>query len=128
MRSMLIVALVVWPTVGFAENVGNAKMAHDMMDHTLHSGEMPSETGQSAFAAIQEIVGLLDADPKTDWSKVNVDALRAHLVDMDAVTLHATVVTESVDGGLKFAVSGDEKVKSSITRMVLAHAKVMIPP
>ena len=30
------------------------------------------EPGQAAFAAIQEIVALLDADPSTDWSKVNI--------------------------------------------------------
>ena len=35
--------------------------------------------GQDAFAAIQEIVEILAADPKTDWSKVNIDALRQHL-------------------------------------------------
>ena len=31
---------------------------------------LPTESGQSAFAAIHEIVELLEADPKTDWSKV----------------------------------------------------------
>ena len=40
----------------------------------------PIEAGESAFAAIQEIVALLNADPKTDWSKVDIDALRQHLV------------------------------------------------
>jgi len=39
--------------------------------------------GQDAFGAIQEIVQILDADPKTDWSKVDLEALRQHLIDMD---------------------------------------------
>ena len=45
--------------------------------------------GQDAFGTIQEIVQILQSDPKTDWSKVNIDALRQHLIDMNEVTLHA---------------------------------------
>src|SRR5690348_17327314 len=37
------------------------------------------EPGQAAFGAIQEMVESLQADPQTDWSKVDVDALREHL-------------------------------------------------
>ena len=47
------------------------------------SGSMPTEPGQAAFGAIREIVGVLLTDPMTNWSKVNIDALRRHLVDMD---------------------------------------------
>ena len=43
----------------------------------------PPMPGQDAFGAIQEIVQILDADPKTDWSKVDLEALRQHLIDMD---------------------------------------------
>ena len=53
-----------------------------------------TQAGQGAFAAIQEVVEILAADPKTDWSKVNIDALRQHLVDMDNVTLSANMVAE----------------------------------
>ncbi len=38
--------------------------------------QLPKEAGQSAFAAIHEIVVMLEGDPKTDWSKVDIDALR----------------------------------------------------
>ena len=76
----------------------NANMHDQMMQgHTMKHGNSAAVTatqpGQSAFAAIQEIVDILEADPKTDWSKVNIDALREHLVDMSNVTLddrHAT--------------------------------------
>jgi hypothetical protein len=30
----------------------------------------PAQAGQDAFGAIAEIVGMLDGDPKTDWSRV----------------------------------------------------------
>ncbi|MGH1355422.1 MAG: hypothetical protein ACRBBS_10125 [Thalassovita sp.] len=98
--------------------------------HAAHGGagvdSGPVETGQAAFAAIQEIVEYLRADPKTDWSKVDIDALRAHLVDMDNVTMRAEVKPQPIEGGMAFLVSSeDPEVIGSIQRMVLAHAQVM---
>ena len=89
-----------------------------------HAG-MPLEPGQSAFAAIQEIVSLLERDPAADWSKVNSEALRRHLIDMDSVTLRARVATEEAPGSIRFSVTGDGAVQDSIRRMVLAHAVMM---
>lgn len=86
------------------------------------TGALPTDAGQSAFAAIQEIVELLEADPKTDWSKVNIEALRQHLIDMDNVTLRAEVKSEPLSGGMKFTIAGTGPVKDSIQRMVTAHA------
>lgn len=92
--------------------------------HHQHAG-LPLEPGQSAFAAIQEIVGLLERDPATDWSKVNIEALRQHLIDMDNVTLRARAATEEATGSIRFIVTGDGAVQDSIRRMVLAHAAMM---
>lgn len=86
---------------------------------------IPTQPGQGAFAAIQEIVEILEADPTTDWSKVNIEALRQHLIDMDNVTLHADVKTETVEGGMMFVVSGAGPIRASIQRMVVAHAATM---
>ena len=44
---------------------------------------MPTAPGQAAFGAAQEIVRMLLADPMTNWSKVDIDALRQHLIDMN---------------------------------------------
>lgn len=85
----------------------------------------PTQPGQGAFAAIQEIVELLEADPETNWSKVNVDGLRQHLVDMNNVTLAANVKNEPLDGGIRYSVTGVGPVKDSIRRMVTAHAATM---
>jgi hypothetical protein len=79
----------------------------------------------TAFAAIQEIVGILEADPQTDWSKVNIEALRQHLIDMNNVTLHAHATREDVADGIRFLATGDGPVVGSIRRMVFAHAAVM---
>ena len=62
--------------------------------------------GQDAFGAIQEIVRILEADPKTDWSKVNLEALRQHLIDMNEVTLKADAVAKPIDGGIEVTVTG----------------------
>ena len=50
--------------------------AHREMAHHHEAGVAPTQSGQAAFAAIQEIVGILEADPRTDWTKVDVEALR----------------------------------------------------
>ncbi len=86
---------------------------------------LPTQAGQGAFAAIQEIVQILEADPATDWSKVNIEALRQHLIDMNNVTLHAVVKNEPIDGGMTFAASGTGAIRDSIRRMVMAHAATM---
>lgn len=115
----------------------HGQMQHGQMQHGSghgQHGQMPSaqtisgtlkEAGQSAFAAIQEIVVILRADPKTDWSKVNVEALRQHLIDMNNVTLQANVKTEATPQAVKFIVTGTGDVQGSIQRMVLAHAETM---
>lgn len=89
------------------------------------SHQMPSESGQSAFAAIQEMVGILEADPATDWSKVNIEGLRQHLIDMDNVTLRAQVRNETTPDGMTFIISGEGSVRDSVQRMVIAHATTM---
>ena len=86
---------------------------------------LPQETGQAAFAAIQEIVAKLEADPDTDWSKVNIETLRQHLIDMNDVTLRAKIIVESQSNGRKFVVTGDGTVVGSIQRMVMGHAATM---
>lgn len=109
----------------------HSHQTHSVQTHAMHdatptrSGLEPREAGQSAFAAIQEIVMLLDADPQTDWSTVDIDALRSHLIDMSNVTLHAKVQTTPVEGGYRFLVSGQGGVRDSIRRMVSAHAATM---
>jgi len=112
-------------------------MNHEQMDHagmsTHPDGVMdlpgdagPTEGGQAAFAAIQEIVSVLMADPGTDWSQVDIEALRQHLIDMDNVTLRAQVMAEEVDGGARFLVTSDDPaVTASIRRMTVAHVATM---
>lgn len=86
---------------------------------------MPKEPGQATFAAIQEIVAMLDANPATDWARVDIEALRQHLIDMNNLTLGAAVEAVELDGSVRFLVSGEGSVRESVRRMVMAHAATM---
>lgn len=83
----------------------------------------PTMPGQDAFGAIQEIVRMLEADPETDWSKINLEALPQHLIDMNEVTLKANAAPTPIDGGLQIDITGDNLTSAAIQRMVPAHAE-----
>jgi len=82
---------------------------------------VPAMPGQDAFGAIQEVVQLLEADPATDWSKVNIAALREHLIDMNEVTLHASSSERMLDNGIEIVVTGEGRTLAAVKRMVPAH-------
>jgi hypothetical protein len=84
---------------------------------------MPTMPGQEAFGTIQEIVRLLEADPSTDWSKVDIAALREHLVDMNEVTLRADAKERMVDNGIEITVTGTGRTLPAIKRMVPSHVR-----
>jgi hypothetical protein len=89
--AVLLIALVVSGSVALALEQGPTKqpmgngMSNEqmqMMHQQMVPGSQTSDTatptmpGQDAFGAIQEIVRILESDPKTKWSKVNLEALR----------------------------------------------------
>lgn len=95
--------------------------------HSEHQQGMSATlSGQDAFGAIQEVVGLLEADPATDWSKVNIGALRNHLIDMHEVTINAVAVERSLANGVQITVTGQGRTRGSIQRMIPAHTKELV--
>jgi hypothetical protein len=88
-------------------------------------GPLPRQPAQSAYAAIGEIVRILKADSTTDWFKVNLEAVRQHMIDMDEVTMRASVVQRPVPGGVTMTVTGDAKVAPAIKRMLTSHAGML---
>jgi len=82
---------------------------------------VPTLPGQDAFGAIQEVVQILEADPTTDWSKVNLERLRQHLIDMNDVTLRSEVKSAVMPGGLTMEVTGSGRTEQAIRRMVVPH-------
>jgi predicted RNA binding protein YcfA (HicA-like mRNA interferase family) len=100
---------------------------HSRMDHVQHmqatDAVVPTHPGQEAFGTIQEIVRILEADPTTDWSKVNIGALREHLIDMDEVTLRARASERPLDNGIEISITGEGRTLGAIKRMIPAHAR-----
>lgn len=88
-------------------------------------GALPASAGQEAFGAMAEIVGILEADAATDWSRVSIARLREHLRDMDEVTLRAEVAERRVEGGFEAVVRGSGRTLEAIRRMVPAHAAML---
>jgi len=117
---------VILPAAVAAQTMQYGGDGHDMMHGSGHgAGPVPEQSGQSAFAAIQEIVTILKADPGTDWSRVDLGALRRHLADMNALVLSAVVRERTVEGGLEIVVDGAGRAGEAARRMVPAHAGVL---
>lgn len=128
MKSVLFAAiLIAAPSPAIAQH--NESDGHTGIDHATHGRATesaiqltPTEPVQAAFAAIAEIVEILNADPETDWAKVDIAALREHLVDMKNLTEGAQVTVEASERHITFFVSGEGLVKRAIRNMVPAHA------
>lgn len=109
-------------------------------DHRSHERENPAsraeapsgsesvrarEMGQSAFAAISEVVAILESDPSTDWGRVDLLALREHLVDMERLTIETVVLQRPVDQGVEIIVGGPAAAVDAARRMVPPHVAMV---
>lgn len=112
-------ALIIQPAD--AQNADHSHQVHS----DVPANALPLETGQSAFAALAEIVALLVTDPQTDWASVDIDALREHLLDMEQLTLETSVDTDLRDDGAAFTVTSEGRALVATQRMVRAHAPVL---
>lgn len=86
------------------------------------AAEAPTQPGQDAFGAIAEVVSLLDADPDTDWSRVDLERLRQHLIDMNEVVLRSAVKASPVPAGLAMEITGAPRTERAIRAMLVPHA------
>jgi hypothetical protein len=133
------VAIVAASAYALAQMPGPSGM-HGQMHEQMMSGQTPGGmqvhgqmgsgvagrpfmAGQDAFGTIQEVVRILEADPATDWSKVNISALREHLIDMGEVTMRAVATERRLDNGIEITVTGTGRTLPAIKRMVPAHAQ-----
>lgn len=89
--------------------------------HMFHSPL--TEAGNDAFGTIQEVIRALEADPHTDWTKVNLEVLREHLVDMNNMTLRVNVLTQQpIANGVEIIVAPESaQVAASLDRVFAAH-------
>jgi len=120
-------ALLAGPSLAVAQTLSSGHGSG--MDHAAHVQQLTgmtatalTEPGQGAFAALSEVVRVLEADPGTDWSKVNLAGLRSHLVDMDRLISDTVVVETTLPDGLRARATGDAETLATLRRMVPAHA------
>ena len=99
-------------------------MGHHMPGHhtTAPTAGAPTLPGQDAFGAIAEVVRLLEADPGTDWSRVDLERLRQHLIDMNEVVLRSAVKASTVPGCLAMEITGPARTEQALGAMVAPHA------
>lgn len=85
----------------------------------------PASPGQAAFGAIAEVVRVLKMDQSTDWSRVDIEALRQHLIDMDEVTMRAAVTHRKLPDGVEIDVTGTGRTLAAIQRVLASHAAML---
>src|SRR5207247_4007269 len=84
------------------------------MPHRPDATGAPAMPGQDAFGAIAEVVQMLDADPTTDWSKVDLERLRQHRSDMNAGVRRAQVKPTAVPGRHASGATGSGRTARAI--------------
>lgn len=123
------------PSPLFALAFALASLPATGQQHAGHHAEMHAsphepggsplrEPGESISAALGEVVALLESDPATDWSRVDLTALARHLQQMNRLFSGASVETVNVPGGARFRVRGDDAVLEAARAMVPAHAAI----
>jgi hypothetical protein len=122
----ILIAQVVLAQTAPGQGMPQHPMSHRQMTgaHSMPgmAATGPTSSGQDAFAAVAEVVGLLDADPQTDWSRVDLERLRQHLIDMNEVVLRSEVKQSPIPGGLAMEITGSGRTERAIRAMVLPHA------
>ena len=113
-----------------------AQTDHNNMDHQMHAaqsdapaeqsqitGPLPTEAGNDAFGTIQEIIELLNNNPDTDWTQVNIEALRRHLVDMHDMTINVNVISQKAipNGMIAVIEPTTPRAAGALARVMMAH-------
>ena len=86
-----------------------------------------TQPGNEIFGTIQEIVRKLDANPNTDWPKVNLEALRQHLLDMQAFTDDVRVIAKQpIPKGVRLTVRPTTpRAATALKRLLSMHPMML---
>jgi hypothetical protein len=79
------------------------------------------------FGAVQEAIRRLEADSTTDWSQVDVERLRQHLIDMHHVALNVAVEQKTpIDAGVRIRIRPTTgAARASLGRVLDAHPHML---
>lgn len=84
------------------------------------------EAGTDAFATLQEAIIALEANPNTNWEKVNMEALRLHLIQMQDMTLNVNVVQKNINRGFQAVITPTiDRAVQSLTQILSSHPAQM---
>lgn len=88
---------------------------------------MLTEPGNDVFGTIREVVQKLEANPDTDWSQVDLEALRQHLLDMEAFADDVVVLSQQeINNGTKITVRGtSERAGRAFKRLFGMHPAML---
>ena len=97
---------------GLAWRVSRCTTSASSMDDSVPL-TMP---GTNFWNHSEEAVQKLEADPNTDWSKVDLEALRQHLLDMKAFTEEVQVISKKpIENGV--GITGKTRNRKSSQRI-----------
>lgn len=132
MKSIIFICVISLCTVySYGQHKKHHPDQHKKEHHNHHQSKMMEtplkQTGSDVFDAIQEVVGQLKADPNTDWSKVDLEGLRQHLIDMKAFTEEVEVIEQTpIDNGIKMLVKPEtDRADKALNHMLTMHPKMM---
>ena len=87
----------------------------------------PAPTAAPAsLAVLAGLVARLEADPSTDWRRVDLEAVRRHLADLERVTLAAEVRAEELPGGVGLTVTGPDPASVAAIQRLLPERAVRL--
>ena len=113
--------------------MASAHMHHANMNHAAMMGNntattpvVLTESGTDPFATLQEVITALEANTGTNWEKVNIEALRLHLVEMQDMTINVDVKHQYIDNGFQAVVTPTtNRAVKSLTRVLSGHPAQM---
>ncbi|MGB8705896.1 MAG: hypothetical protein WCD31_12785 [Gillisia sp.] len=110
----LFLVILICPMLSFGQQ-------HQMKKSPL---TMP---GNEIFGTIQEVVYELEKDSTTDWSQVNIEALRQHLLDMKAFTEEVEVISQTpVENGTQILVKPQSpRADEALKRLFKMHPMML---
>lgn len=128
--SLLLITLFVMPVIAETQSElslqSQAKTQHSVLNHPQSSDRL-TESGTDIFATIQEVIRKLSADPETDWSKVNLEALREHLRDMFEFSYHVDVIAQrpTTHGVIIVVKPLSNRAQSALEKVLSAHPAML---
>ncbi len=118
---LLFSVFIIYGPIACTANHHSATMPHG---HNMEASDVVlTEAGNDVFGTIQEVITRLNNDPATDWSQVNIEALRQHLIDMHEMTLNVDVISQKpVPNGLEAVIKPTtERSAAALERVFKAH-------